>query len=306
MKILAPLRSARHVDRLAEVLPGWLNVALIGGTLATTLWLERRRPLRPLTERQANHEIRNLAMAILSAVAIRMMAKPATDLLTLMVHQRRWGLIKAVELPPAVELSASIVLLDYTLYVWHVLTHKLPFLWRFHRVHHADVDLTASTALRFHFAEMVLSVPWRIAQVLVIGAGPLSFSVWQTATLMAILFHHSNIELPLSVERWLCRLVMTPRMHGIHHSTIEEETNSNWSTIFAWPDYAHGTYRLNIPQHALTIGVPEYRDAKELGLGRIVTMPFGQQGAWWKMPHGGKPERRELLGFPLPPSTLAR
>ncbi len=289
---------------MAEVLPGWLNAVLIGGTLATTLWLERQRPLRPRTEREANHEIRNFAMAILSAAAIHITAKPATDLLTRLVHKRRWGLLKAVELPPAVELATSIVLLDYTLYIWHVLTHKLPFLWRFHRVHHTDLDLTASTALRFHFAEMVLSVPWRIAQVLIVGAAPLSLSAWQTATLMAILFHHSNIELPLSVERWLCRLVMTPRMHGIHHSTIEEETHSNWSTIFAWPDYAHGTYRINIPQHDLTIGVPEYRDANELAFAEIVTMPFGQQRACWKTLHGGKPERTELPE--LPPSTLAR
>src|SRR5207237_867440 len=101
--------------------------------------------------------------------------------------------------------------------------------------------------------EMVLSVPWRMLQVVVIGASPLSLSAWQTATVVAILFHHSNIELPIHIERWLCRLFMTPRMHGIHHSIVEQETNSNWSTIFAWPDYLHGTYRLNVPQNEVTI-----------------------------------------------------
>jgi sterol desaturase/sphingolipid hydroxylase (fatty acid hydroxylase superfamily) len=305
LKILSALPSAHHEDHLAASLPGWLNAVLIGGTFAIVLWFERRRPLRRRTERAANHEIRNLLMALLSAAVIRVAEKPATDRFSRLVHQRRWGLLKAVELPPAVEVAAGVVLLDYTLYIWHVLTHRLPFLWRFHSVHHMDLDLTASTALRFHFAEMVLSVPWRVAQVVIIGAAPLPLSVWQTATLIAILFHHSNIQLPLSIERWLCRVFMTPRMHGIHHSIFEEETNSNWSTIFAWPDYAHDTYRINIPQQSVTIGVPEYRDLEELGLAEIVTIPFRGQRAHWKQLRDDKPERTELLAA-VPPSMLAR
>src|SRR5262249_54996648 len=106
-------------------------------------------------------------------------------------------------------------LLDYTLYLWHVLTHRVPLLWRFHQAHHVDLGMDASTALRFHFGEMVLSVGWRAGQVVLIGVSPLALSVWQTATLMEIMFHHSNVELPIEVEQWLCRLVVTPRMHGI-------------------------------------------------------------------------------------------
>jgi len=288
---------------LASAVPSWLSAVAIGGTLAVVLWLEWRRPLRSRIEAAGVHDARNAVMVVLSAAAIRVTEKPLTDHLTRLVHETGWGIVKSVSLPAPLELLVAVLLLDYTLYLWHVLTHRVPFLWRFHRVHHADLDLTASTALRFHFVEMVLSVPWRALQVVVIGASPLSLSVWQTATVVAILFHHSNIELPIRVERWLCRLFMTPRMHGIHHSIVEQETNSNWSTIFAWPDYLHRTYRLNVPQNDVTIGVPEYRDPSELDLAAIVTMPFGEQRASWTLQGGGKPERVRLSV--LPPSMLA-
>ncbi len=192
----------------------------------------------------------------------------------------------------------SVILLDYTLYLWHVLTHKVPVLWRFHRVHHADLDLDASTALRFHCLEMMLSVPWRAAQVLAIGVAPLTLSIWQTATLLAILFHHSNVKIPLYIERWLCRFIVTPRMHGIHHSMIREEANANWSTIFAFPDYLHRTRKLNVPQQAVTIGVPAYRDPQEVTLAKIMAMPFGKQRPTWQLPGDGSPERGALSGTP--------
>jgi hypothetical protein len=103
------------------------------------------------------------------------------------------------------EVPLTVALLDYSLYVWHILVHKVPFLWRFHQPHHVDLDRDASTALRFHFGEILRSVPWRAAQIVVIGVPPLTLPVWQTATLVEILFHHSNVELPVEVERWLCR-----------------------------------------------------------------------------------------------------
>jgi sterol desaturase/sphingolipid hydroxylase (fatty acid hydroxylase superfamily) len=303
MRPFTAIRALRRSDPLAGPLPGWVNALAIGGTLATMWWLERRRPLRRQIERKGNHDARNLGMAALSAVAIRIAEKPITDRLSRLVHDRRFGLVKWAKLPVALEVSITVILLDYTLYLWHVLTHRLRFLWRFHRVHHADLDLTTSTALRFHFAEMVLSVPWRATQVLLLGAAPLSFSIWQTITLAAILFHHSNIDLPLGIERWLCRVVMTPRMHGIHHSIVPAETDSNWSTIFTLADYLHGTYRLNVPQALVTIGVPEYRDAKELRVSDVIAMPFGQQRPFRRFPGDGTSER---TGLPLlPPGTLA-
>ena len=213
-------------------------------------------------------------MAVLCATAVRCTERPVTQRLTQLVERKQWGLVKRLRLPVWLEVILSVVLLDYTLYVWHVLTHKVPWLWRFHQVHHVDLDLSTTTALCFHFAELILSVPWRAAQVVAIGASSLALSVWQTTTLLAILFHHSNVHLPLKVERWLCRFIVTPRMHGIHHSMVREETDTNWSTILAFPDYLHQTLKLNVPQQAITIGVPAYRQPRELTLWHIITMPF--------------------------------
>jgi sterol desaturase/sphingolipid hydroxylase (fatty acid hydroxylase superfamily) len=242
--------------------------------------------------------MRNLAMVGLSATTIWLTERPVVSALAQFVEREQWGLMQYLRLPAWLEVVLSVILLDYTLYLWHVLTHKVPVLWRFHRVHHADLDLDASTALRFHCLEMLLSVPWRAAQVLTIGVAPLTLSIWQTATLLAILFHHSNVELPLCIERWLCRLIVTPRMHGIHHSMIREETNANWSTIFAFPDYLHRTRKLNVPQNAVTIGVPAYRDPQKLTFGKIMAMPFGKQRPTWQLPGDGSPERGTLAGTP--------
>jgi hypothetical protein len=161
-------RRRQQSDVLQRELPGWLNGALILGTFATVLWLEQRRTLRQRTENKVRHDARNLAVAALSALAIRLMERPVTEALTRVVHRKRWGLVKQLTLPAWLEMARTVVLLDYTLYLWHVLTHKVPFLWRFHRVHHAHVNLNASPALRFHLAGSGRSGGWRDG----VGAGP--------------------------------------------------------------------------------------------------------------------------------------
>jgi sterol desaturase/sphingolipid hydroxylase (fatty acid hydroxylase superfamily) len=281
---------------LGRPLPGWLTGVLVVGALAVTLWLERRRPLRREREDKVRRDARNLTMGLMTAAVVRLIEKPIVDPLTRAVHEKRWGLVPRLKLPPALEVALAAVLLDYTLYVWHVLMHRVPVLWRFHRPHHADLDVSATTALRFHFGEMMLSAPWRAAQVLLIGAAPRALSLWQTLTLLAILFHHSNIRLPPSLERWLCRLVVTPRMHGIHHSIVERETNSNWGTIFSLPDYLHRTIRLNVPQERIDIGVPAFRALEEMRLGYVLRMPFGSQRPTWHLEGAGAiPVRDEPL-----------
>src|SRR5205085_3280127 len=201
------------------------------------------------------------------------------------------GILKLARLPKWLETLAAVVLLDYTLYLWHVATHRLPFLWRFHVAHHVDLDLDASTALRFHFGELSLSTAWRAGQVVLIGVSPLSLSVWQTCLLLSILFHHSNVRLPLEVERKLNHLIVTPRMHGIHHSVVEEEANSNWSSGLTIWDRLHGTLRLNVPQDEVMIGVPAYREPGEVGLVKVLGMPFMEQRPVWQLPNNGTPVR---------------
>jgi sterol desaturase/sphingolipid hydroxylase (fatty acid hydroxylase superfamily) len=179
--------------------------------------------------------------------------------------------------------------MDYAFYVWHILMHRVPLLWRFHLVHHADLDLDGSTALRFHFTEMLASIPWRAGQVALIGLTPLTFSIWQCVFLLCILFHHSNIDLPFRWERFLNRIFVTPRMHGIHHSIVEREANSNWSSGLTVWDWLHGTLRLNIAQAGITIGVPAFQDPKAVTLPRVLVMPFERLPPSWEFPGGGAP-----------------
>jgi sterol desaturase/sphingolipid hydroxylase (fatty acid hydroxylase superfamily) len=281
----------------AKKVPGWLNLLLVGGAFGALLWLERLRPLRRCVEAKLRRDGRNLAVAALSAAAIQLTEKPVTAPLADLVERRRLGLLQRLDLPAWLEVPLAVALLDYTLYFWHILTHRVPLLWRFHQAHHVDLDMDASTALRFHFGEMILSVPWRAAQVVFIGVSPLALSVWQTATLIEILFHHSNVELPIEVERWLSRLIVTPRMHGIHHSIVHAETDSNWSSGLTLWDWLHGTLRLNVPQQAITIGVAAYRDPEEVTLPNVLAMPFAEQRPSWQLPGDGTPAR--------PPQSIA-
>ncbi len=266
---------------------GWFNPLLVGGAFGALAWLELRRPLRRSVESKMRRQGRNFAIAALSAAVIQATQKPVTAPLAQLVKRRRWGLLKQFDLPAWVETTLAVALLDYTLYLWHILLHRVPFLWRFHKPHHVDLDMDASTALRFHFGEMILSVPWRAAQILLIGVSPSALSVWQLATLIEVMFQHSNVELPVKWEQWLCRLVVTPRMHGIHHSIVQEETDSNWSSGLTLWDWLHGTLRLNVPQQAITIGVPAYSDPEQVTLPKVLALPFENAPTWQE---AGRPQ----------------
>jgi sterol desaturase/sphingolipid hydroxylase (fatty acid hydroxylase superfamily) len=237
-------------------------------------WLESRRPLRRSVESKRARMARNAFLGVIGAATIRLVELPVTLPLAARVEENGWGLLSLIPAPPLVQVVLALVSLDYTLYLWHVLTHRVAWLWRFHVVHHADLDLDASTALRFHAGELALSVPWRVCQILLIGVSPFALALWQGLLLLSTLFHHSNLELPLAVERWLVRLIVTPRMHGIHHSTRDEEINSNWSNGLTLWDRLHGTLRLNVRQREITIGVASYRSPAEVDLGRMLRLPF--------------------------------
>jgi sterol desaturase/sphingolipid hydroxylase (fatty acid hydroxylase superfamily) len=255
-------------------LPWWISAPLALGAAGLLVWLERKRPLRRAVEPTLRREARNVAIAALGAVALQVAERPLVEPLAALVERRRLGLVARLRLPRWLEVVAAIVLLDYSLYVWHVLTHTVPWLWRFHRVHHADLDLTVSTATRFHFGELTISAAWRAAQVLVIGVTPFGLSVWQTYVVVSILFHHSNVRIPERAEALLVRFIVTPRMHGIHHSVVPAETDSNWSSGLTLWDWLHGTLRLDVPQEQITIGVPELRSADQVTLGRSLALPF--------------------------------
>jgi sterol desaturase/sphingolipid hydroxylase (fatty acid hydroxylase superfamily) len=271
----------------------WINALLIAAFFVVLLWSEYLRPLRRRVEAKLPRLARNLAVSIVCAAVVQLVEIPLVMPLSSVVERRGWGILNLFQLPPWAEVILAVILLDYTLYIWHVLTHRVPLLWRFHLVHHVDRDLDASTALRFHFGELLFSVPWRAAQVVVIGVAPTSYLVWRGFVFFSILFHHSNVALPFKLERWMVRFVVTPRMHGIHHSVVREETDANWSSGLTLWDRLHGTLRLNVPQQEITVGVPAYREREEVTVGKILLMPFGRQRAAWRLPGNGQPARPE-------------
>jgi len=235
---------------------------LLGAAFAAVAFWETRRPLRRRVESRPRHFARDVAVFAITAVTTtalqRAFYKPVVERLP----RRRSSVI------------VDVLLLDYALWVWHSLNHRVALFWRFHRVHHVDRDLDTATALRFHFGELALSVPFRIVQVLLIRPDPIALQTWERMLIASILFHHSNVRLPFAIERRLARLFVTPRMHGIHHSDFAGETNSNWSSLFTFWDQIHATFRLDVPQRAITIGVPKYENDRDVTLPRILELPL--------------------------------
>jgi sterol desaturase/sphingolipid hydroxylase (fatty acid hydroxylase superfamily) len=257
--------------------PQAITASVIVAVFGAMLILERRRPLRRSVESKLRRVVRNLTTGATALAVSMLLQAPLLVPLSKWVMVRRAGLLNAVAMPAGLQLVLSIVLLDYTLWFWHFASHRVPFLWRFHLVHHVDRDMDASTALRFHFGEHALSVLYRAAQIVVLGATPLAVWSWQLILFASILFHHSNVELPIAWERRLVRLIVTPRMHGIHHSDRLNETNSNWSSLLSIWDSLHRTLVLGVPQREITIGVPAYHDPSDVTIGRILALPFVHQ-----------------------------
>jgi sterol desaturase/sphingolipid hydroxylase (fatty acid hydroxylase superfamily) len=251
---------------------GWgalLTVAAAGAIFVA----ERRRPRRAARE-GLPRLTRNAAMGAASMATMALLQTPTVEPLARHVERRRIGLVQRLPLPPLARDAAAVLLLDYTIYVWHVLTHRVPALWRFHLVHHIDRDLDSTTALRFHAADMAVSVPYRLAQVALIGASPRALRVWQSFFFASVLFHHSNIGLSRRLERLLGLLLTTPEMHAVHHSAVFEDTHANWTSGLSLWDRLHGTLRLGPDPAALTMGVPGYQAARDARLGTALALPF--------------------------------
>lgn len=273
------------------------TVAVVAAAALLLLLAERAVPLRNqrlawLPELALNVALSTLAFGV-SAVLVRPTVLRAMG----WSQPRSFGLVYLLDLPPFVRGALVFLLLDLAFYYWHRLNHEWPALWRFHNVHHCDPDLGVSTSFRFHFGEVALSTVFRVVQVAVIGASLPVYVVYETAFQLNTLFHHSNVRLPIRLERWLNRLLVTPRMHGIHHSQVCEETNSNYSVVFSWWDRLHRTLRLNVPQNRIVIGVPGYTKPWDNRFWPLLVMPFRRQRAYWTLDDGSRVERdRALLG----------
>jgi sterol desaturase/sphingolipid hydroxylase (fatty acid hydroxylase superfamily) len=276
------------LERLATF---WVSAGILVGAFAVTALAESLLPLRRRIESRLRRTVRNLTTGALSLAVVTLLQAPVLMPLVRWQQSRGIGLLNLTGWSPALEIAAAFLLLDYTLWHWHRINHVVPFFWRFHLVHHVDRDMDASTALRFHFGEQGLSVGWRVLQVLAIGPSPAAMWIWHALLVVAVLFHHSNTCLPIRLERILVRIVVTPRMHGIHHSDWRNETNSNWSSLLSAWDYLHGTTLLSVAQESVMVGVPAYRAREDVTIGRILWMPFRRQREDWVGPDGAQWER---------------
>ena len=210
--------------------------------LAIASAAERRWPLRRRTERVLPRFVANATMGSL-ALAWNLAFDPARRRLA----GRSAGVLAGV---------AEVLLLDYTLWWWHRANHELTPLWRFHSLHHADADMDSSTALRFAFGEHVLSSLYRAMQLRLIQPSQLSYRIWQSHLIASILYHHANIRLPERIDGRIARWLVTPRMHGIHHSNVPAHAQSNYAALLTWWDEVHDTLRLDVPQESIEVGAP--------------------------------------------------
>ncbi|MDJ0366465.1 sterol desaturase family protein [Hymenobacter sp. H14-R3] len=273
----------RRFDRWAGPV---LAVAALG-----LLLLETRRPLRRRTLPRPRRWLRNSLIAAPSLPAMRLTLLPAMVGLAQAWAPRQPLLAR---LPEPLRLAAEVLLLDYLGYTWHRLLHA-PLLWRLHRVHHSDLDMDLTTAWRFHFGEMLASIPWRAGVPAVLGVRPATVLGFEAVFEACTAFHHSNWQLPFAVEHQLVRVLVTPRAHGIHHSQVQRETDSNFGVVLTLWDRLHRTLRLNVPQQALTIGVPAYPTAADLPARRLLALPLEPLRPWAR-PDGLVPGRPELAG----------
>lgn len=248
------------------------GIAVAGAAIGTLLLAERARPLRQRTREELPRLARNAAMGAACQAVIMASEAPITEAIAHKNKRQRRGLQHLVGGWPG--RIAAVLLMDYTYYLWHVATHKVPFLWRFHRVHHLDPDLDMSTAVRFHAADMLVSTPMRMLQVRLSGADPVTHNIWRGFFLGSVLFHHSNLRLPKDVDEALSTVVTTPRMHGIHHGQKLDEMDSNWTSGFSFWDRLHGTFRADVPQHAITIGVDDPAAERDIALLPAMAAPF--------------------------------
>jgi sterol desaturase/sphingolipid hydroxylase (fatty acid hydroxylase superfamily) len=256
--------------------------AALGVLFALLFVVERFNWLRPYTRPLLARLVVNVVISLLAFAAAAVLVRPTSFAVLQWASDRESGIIHILPLPVALQFVLSFMLMDLTFYWWHFANHRIPLLWRFHNVHHIDPDLDVSTAFRFHFGEVALSTGFRIVQITVIGLPAWMFLTYELVFQANTLFHHSNVRLPIGVERLLNLVLVTPRMHGIHHSQVREETNSNYSVVFSWWDRLHHSIRLDIPQTNLVIGIPAYSEPNDNSLWNALILPFCRQRDYWQ------------------------
>lgn len=253
----------------------WYLAALIGG-FAAVAWWETVRPLRPLSVPLAPRWLTNLGLQAINQVVL-VAALPLMALAAAAEAQARgWGLLAATTLPFGVKLVLGLLALDAVRWALHAACHRLPWLWRLHRVHHSDLDYDCTIGLRFHPLEALLSQGVLILAVVLLGVPPVVVLVSDVLTIAHGFVAHGNVSLPPGLDARLRRWVVTPDLHRVHHSVRVEESQSNFGSVLALWDRAFATWRAAPADGPLgmAIGLGELRDARQLTLARLLWLPF--------------------------------
>ncbi|MXN64765.1 sterol desaturase family protein [Stappia sp. GBMRC 2046] len=232
----------------------------------------RRRQEIPRLLRWSN----NLAVVVVDTLLVRLSFPVLAVGLAVTAEKGGWGLFNLVELPSWLEFVVTVLVLDLVIYLQHVMFHAVPAFWRLHRMHHADLEFDVTTGLRFHPVEILLSMALKLAAVAALGPPAAAVLVFEVLLNGTSMFNHSNIRLPVSIDRILRLFVVTPDMHRVHHSIHPDEANSNFGFNLPWWDRLLGTYR---PQprdghEKMAIGIDQFRTPRDLWLDRMLIQPF--------------------------------
>ena len=218
----------------------------------------------------------NIGIVVLDTVLVRLVLPTTAVGLALVAEARGWGLMHALGLPLWASIPLAIVALDLAIYLQHVLFHAVPALWRLHRVHHADLEIDVTTGARFHPIEILLSMGIKLGVVAALGTPAVAVLIFEILLNATSMFNHSNVRMPLRLDRGLRWIVVTPDMHRVHHSIAARETNSNFGFNLPWWDRLFGTYRGQpaAGHEGMTIGIEQFRDPAEQRLDHMLTQPF--------------------------------
>ena len=254
-----------------------IRISCFMAVLVTMAGLELLRPRRELIVSKAQRWVSNLGIVVINTLVIRLLFPTAAVGVALVAENRGWGLFNVVEISYPFSVVVSVFALDLLIYGQHVLMHKVPVLWRLHRVHHVDLDFDVTTGARFHPIEIVLSMLIKFAAIVLLGAPVFAVLIFEVILSTTSMFNHSNVRLPLGLDKYLRLLLVTPDMHRVHHSVIRTETDSNFGFNVPWWDWIFGTYR-DQPQEGhqgMTIGLTDIRDpALCVNLAGMLKLPF--------------------------------
>ncbi len=247
------------------------------------LW-EWRAPRRALTVSRALRWANNLGLVFFNSFILRLLFPAAAVGMAAFAREQGWGLLNYYDVPPVVAIVAAVIVMDFVIYLQHVMVHAVPLFWRLHRVHHADPDYDVTTGARFHPVEIILSMLIKFATILLLGPPVVAVIVFEVLLNAMAMFNHGNVGLPAGLDRLLRLFVVTPDMHRVHHSIEDDEANSNFGFNLSWWDRLFGTYREQprAGQQGMTIGIRKYRDSKQVvWISGLLMLPFrGKPGGY--------------------------